>query len=162
MNYLDSQKRFMYVILLLVFIAFSCFYNVAYAKLTIKECEKKHIDLLASTLPDTGEDSNFNLAQYVIKLNVASYKTYLGIEALFQGECSHTTGAIDHVNEAKKRLQESSDSCQSNGQGSNCGVGPVVTQSPQNNIPVQTKQTISSDNQNDDPKVFGGGSSLRK
>ena len=53
-----------------------------------------------------------------------------------------------------------SKTCLKDGLGSNCGVGPVVTQSQQNNSPVQAKQVpASSENLNDDPKVFGGSSS---
>ena len=150
MSYLDAQKRFMYMILLLVFIAFSCFYKVAYAQLSIEECNKKQLDLLMSGFEWSGDFKKFNIAQY---------KEWTGLIALYQGECSHVSASIEQY---EKNLQETIKKCIASGQGSNCGVGPVVTQLPQNNIPVQAKQTISSDNPNDDPKVFGGESSLRK
>ena len=150
MSYFEAQKRFMHVTLLLVFIIFSCFYRVAYAQLSREECSKKQLDLLMSGFEWSGDLKKYNIAQY---------KEWTGLIALYQGECSHIEPSIEQY---EKNLQETIKKCIASGQGSNCGVGPVVTQLPQNNIPVQTKQTTSSDNPNDDPKVFGGGSSLRK
>ena len=164
MNNTDADQKTILlnvqVILLAVFIVFTGFAKVAHAQLSNEECDKRHGDFLMSALPATGEVSNFNIAQYLIKLNVASYRKYLGIEALFQGECSHTPSAIDYVNEAKKRLQEIGERCQSNGQGSNCGVGRVATNSQHNNIQTQTNQSpTATEELADDPKVFGGSSS---
>lgn len=148
MNYLDAQKRFLHVTLPLVFIIFSCFYKVAYAQLSIEECNKKQLDLLMSGFEWSGDFKKFNIAQY---------KEWTGLIALYQGECSHVSASIEQY---EKNLQETINKCIASGQGSNCGVGPVATNSQQNNTQTQNSQSsIAADSLADDPKVFGGSSS---
>ena len=150
MIYLDTQKRFLHMLLFLVFIVFLCFIRVAHAQLSIEECNNKRFDLLMSGFSNSGDLKIFNIVQY---------KQWLGYKALYQGECSHLPSASDDVKLADKYLQERVIKCQENGQGSNCGVGPVATNSQQNSIPVQAKQVpTSAENLNDVPKVFGSSS----
>lgn len=137
--------------LLLVFIVFSCFIKVAYAQLSNEECNKKQLNLLMSGFVTTGDAKNFNIVQY---------KQWSATKALFQGECSNASGASGAVSTAEKNLQEAIKRCEANGQGSNCGVGPIASNSQQNNMQTQTNQTpTATENLDDDPKVFGGSAS---
>ncbi len=167
MNYSDIQTKSMLKNVrwsfFLAIIFYMCFVKVGYAKPTLEECDKKNLDLMLSALPATGESSKFDIGQYITKLNVASYKRWLGIKTLFEGECSHASGASGAVREADKNLQEAIERCEANSQGSNCGVGPVATNSLQNNTQTKASQSpIAADGLVDDPKVFGGSSSGKR
>lgn len=158
MNYSDIQTKPIHKNVhwpfFLAIILFTFFSTIAEAKLTIEECNKKQLDLLMSGFVTTGDAKNFNIVQY---------KQWSATKALFQGECSHASGASGALSAAEKNLQEAIKRCEANGQGSNCGVGPVATSSQQNNIQTQTNQTpIAADGLVDDPKVFGGSSSGKR
>ena len=155
MKYLNIQKPTLKNVIgtTLILTTLISYTQIAHAKLTNEECNKKNLDLLMSGFATTGDANNFNIVQY---------KQWSGIKALYQGECSHAPGANGSVSAAEKNLQEAIKKCQENSQGSNCGVGPIVTNSQQNNIQTQTSQPlIAADGLADDPKVFGGGSSGR-
>ena len=102
----------------------------------------------------TGDAKNFNIVQY---------KQCSGYKALYQGECSHDPTADAAVSGAEKNLRDTIQKCIANGQGSNCGVAPVASNSQQNNMQTQTSQSaIAADGLADDPKVFGGSSSGKR
>ena len=80
---------------------------------------------------------------------------------MYSGDCSETPSAKITAKEAEENLQETINKCIASGQGSNCGVGPIASNSQQSNTQTKTSQTpIAADGLDDDPKVFGGSSNL--